>query len=341
MTALAFAAHEPRAGNERRVRARRPLLLRVARDLYRAAWGDSIHFSVFRDGKSRDEAALATERMLADEGGFGPGMSVLDVGCGSGGPAMTIAEHSGARVTGIDLVPRHVALARGKAAERGLADRTAFVQGDATSLPFEDASFDHVYAIESAYHATDKARFYAECARVLRPGGCFVGTDWLHGDGSADEERTRQLEAVRRHHAIPSLIGLDAVRAHLEESGCVPRPSRTSPSAATCSATGSRWARGVAAARRGRGRRPPEALPTWRAGAQALAEAAGSGAFVIGFSRAPAGLGPISAGGSAAPRSSSGRGPKMRRSHSSMRTSSMLARAGACSPRRRTHCSLP
>ena len=256
-------------------------------DLYRAAWGDSIHFSVFRDGESRDEAALATERMLADEGGFGPGMSVLDVGCGSGGPAMTIAEHSGARVTGIDLVPRHVALARGKAAERGLADRTAFVQGDATSLPFEDASFDHVYAIESAYHATDKARFYAECARVLRPGGCFVGTDWLHGDGSADEERTRQLEAVRRHHAIPSLIGLDAVRAHLEESGLVPETVEDLAERGNVQRNWEplgleAWPRLAAAVDGG----PPEALPAWRAGAQALAEAAGSGAFVIGFWRA-------------------------------------------------------
>jgi sterol 24-C-methyltransferase len=256
-------------------------------NLYRAAWGDSIHFSLFRDGESRDEAALATERMLADEGGFGPGMSVLDVGCGSGGPALTIAEHSGARVTGIDLVPRHIELARARAAERGLARQTVFVEGDATSLPFEDASFDHVYAIESAYHATDKARFYAECARVLRPGGCFLGTDWLHGGAADGEVRARQLEAVRRHHAIPSLIGLDAVRAHLEAAGLVPEVVEDLAERGDVQRNWEplgldAWPRLAAAVDGG----PPEALPAWRAGAQALAEAAGSGAFVIGFWRA-------------------------------------------------------
>jgi sterol 24-C-methyltransferase len=256
-------------------------------DLYRAAWGDSIHFSVFRDGESRDEAARATERMLADEGGFGPGTSVLDVGCGSGGPALNIAEHSGARVTGIDLVPRHVDLARAKAVERGLAGQTTFVEGDATSQPFEDASFDHVYAIESAYHATDKARFYAECARVLRPGGCFLGTDWLRGHGADDQERTRHLLAVRRHHAIPSLIGLDAVRAHLEEAGLIPEVVEDLAERGDLKRNWepldlAAWPR-LAAAVNGA---PPEALSAWRAGAQALAEAARSGALIIGVWRA-------------------------------------------------------
>ena len=256
-------------------------------DLYRAAWGDSIHFAVFRDGESRDEAALATERMLADEGGFGPGMSVLDVGCGSGGPALTIAEHSGAQITGIDLVPRHVELARGKAADRGLADRTTFIEGDAISLPFADASFDHVYAIESAYHAADKARFYAECARVLRPGGRFVGTDWLHGDDPDDGERAEQLDAVRRHHAIPSLIGLADVRAHLEASGLVPEVVEDLAERGDVQRNweplgDEAWPRLAAVVRGG----PPEALRAWRTGAEALAAAAGSGAFVIGIWRA-------------------------------------------------------
>jgi sterol 24-C-methyltransferase len=251
-------------------------------DLYRAAWGESLHFAVFAGAESRAEAAAATERMLADEAGFASGMSVLDVGCGTGGPAVTIAEATGVHVTGVDLVPYHVDLARRRAADRGLGDTTTFVVADATGLPFPDASFDHVYAIESAYHASDKARFYAECARVLRPGGSFVGTDWMRGDGLT-EEGERELAAVRRHHAIPSLIGLTELRGHLEACGLV------ADVVEDLSARGDVlrnweplgadvWPKLAGAARNGR----PEALRTWRAGARALAVAAGSGAFILG-----------------------------------------------------------
>lgn len=233
--------------------------------------------------------------MLADEGGFGPGMSVLDVGCGSGGPALTIAEHSGAHVTGVDLVPRHVELAGRRAAALGLADRTTFIEADATRLPFPAASFDHVYAIESAYHATDKPRLYAECARVLRPGGSFVGTDWLRGDDANEEERDRHLEPVRRHHAIPSLVGLSDVRAQLEASGLVPEVVQDLAERGDVlrnrePLSQEAWPRLAVAVQGGR----PEALRTWRAGAQALEAAARAGAFVIGFwlARKPAGRRP-------------------------------------------------
>jgi cyclopropane fatty-acyl-phospholipid synthase-like methyltransferase len=253
-------------------------------ELYRAAWGDSIHFSVFSGAEPREAAAAATERLLADEGGFGPGMFVLDVGCGPGGPALTIAEHSGAHVTGVDLVPRHVALARSKAAALGLADRTTFVEADATALPFAGESFDHVYAIESAYHAGDKARFYAECARVLRPGGSFVGTDWLRSDDLSEHDRDRYIEPVRHHHAIPSLIGLSDVRAHLERAGLVPEVVQDLAERGDVLRNWEplgegAWPRLAVAVQEG----PPEALRTWRAGAQALQAAASAGAFVIGY----------------------------------------------------------
>src|SRR4051812_8127386 len=62
-------------------------------DIYRAAWGDSMHFAVFSGAEPRPDAVAATERMLADEGEFGPLTSVLDVGCGAGAPALAIAAY--------------------------------------------------------------------------------------------------------------------------------------------------------------------------------------------------------------------------------------------------------
>src|SRR4051812_49632077 len=53
--------------------------------LYRAAWGDSLHFGVYGPDDDRSRAAAAVERKLADEAGMLPGAQVLDVGCGTGG----------------------------------------------------------------------------------------------------------------------------------------------------------------------------------------------------------------------------------------------------------------
>src|SRR5215468_2903559 len=68
--------------------------------IYLEKWGESFHFAVFRGNKSLEEAITATEQWIADVGCFKPGMKVLDIGCGVGGPALTIAKHSGAHVTG-------------------------------------------------------------------------------------------------------------------------------------------------------------------------------------------------------------------------------------------------
>jgi sterol 24-C-methyltransferase len=252
-------------------------------ELLRAAWGESLHFSVFSGSQTRDEAAAATERMIADDGRFGPGMSVLDVGCGFGGPAMTIAGRWGVHVTGVDLVPRHVERAREQARDLGLSDRTRFIEGDAMRLPFPDASFDHVYAIESASHASDKARFYAECTRVLRPGGSFLGTDWLQGDGPTEEQCQRFLEPVRRLHAMPSLLGVEEVRALLEACGLEPEIVQDLAERGDLRRNWEPrpeiWPKLAEAARSG----PPDALPMWRAGARALAVAARAGALIIGY----------------------------------------------------------
>ena len=209
-------------------------------DTYRARWSESFHFAVFKGAEPLEEAMLATEHAIADEGGFRPGMRMLDVGCGVGGPALNIAEHSGALVTGVNIVEKHIAIARERAITRGLANRTEFVVGDGMNLAFADASFDAVYVFEAGCHMPDKGRFYRECARVLRPGGVFLGTEWLKKPGLSAEQETAIIEPICRLFCLPDLISLPELDRFLRDArGCKSRSSRTFPRRAIFCATGS------------------------------------------------------------------------------------------------------
>jgi SAM-dependent methyltransferase len=104
------------------------------------------------------------------------GKEVLEVGSGRGGGASFVARyHRPARVTGADFSPQAVALCQKR--HVGVAN-LSFVVGDAERLPFPDASFDAVVNVESSHCYGHVDRFFAEAARVLRPGGVFLYTDF-------------------------------------------------------------------------------------------------------------------------------------------------------------------
>ena len=101
------------------------------------------------------------------------GESVLDIGCGIGGPARYFAEAHGCRVTGVDLTEEFVQVARSLTKRCGLADRVIFKLGSALALPFHDATFDAVTLIHVGMNISDKATLFEEARRVLKSGGRF------------------------------------------------------------------------------------------------------------------------------------------------------------------------
>jgi len=107
------------------------------------------------------------------------GKPVLDIGCGVGGPAITMARDLGARVTGIDIEDGVLAHAATLVGEAGLGREVTLRKVAPGPLPFEDASFDVVFSKDSLIHIPDKPAIYAETARVLRPGGWLAVSDWL------------------------------------------------------------------------------------------------------------------------------------------------------------------
>ena len=196
-----------------------PAYYRRVTDTYRKSWSNSFHFAVFQGEEPLEEALVATERWIAELGGFKPGQRILDVGCGVGGPALNIAEHSGAHVTGLNISEYQVGICRECARERGLAERTHFQLGDAMTMPFADETFDAVYVFEVACHMPDKARFYRECARVLKRGGPFLGLEWLQRDEITRDEETKWIEPICRLHSVPDLGSPASTRGWMEAAG--------------------------------------------------------------------------------------------------------------------------
>lgn len=139
---------------------------------------------------------------------------VLDIGCGVGGPALHMAATFDCHVTGIDLVASSVGLAQEKARDHGLSARTAFEVAEATSLPFDTATFDVVYGQDAWCHIPDKNALIAECARVLRPGGVIAFTDWLRFGDVPGEAALIALEAALSKAAASEAEYLSLLTTH-------------------------------------------------------------------------------------------------------------------------------
>jgi phosphoethanolamine N-methyltransferase len=122
------------------------------------------------------------------------GKTLLDIGFGTAGPAITLARELGAGlVVGIDVeepLHRH---AKAMVDAAGLSDRVDLRLVKPGPLPFEDASFDVVFSKDSIIHIPDKDALFAEIRRVLKPGGIFAASDWLSGEGPDAEAALKHM----------------------------------------------------------------------------------------------------------------------------------------------------
>lgn len=104
--------------------------------------------------------------------------NVLEVACGSGGPALFIARKTGCRILGIDNNEHAIAAASKTARERELDSQLRFQLADASrKLPFEDETFDAVVCIDAINHLPDRLNVLADWRRLLRPDGRILFTD--------------------------------------------------------------------------------------------------------------------------------------------------------------------
>ena len=98
---------------------------------------------------------------------------VLDVGCGIGGAARYMADHTGCTVTGIDLTPEYISVAQHLNVLTGMNERVRFEVASALDMPYEDMTFDAAITLHVAMNIRERAALYGEIARVLKPGATF------------------------------------------------------------------------------------------------------------------------------------------------------------------------
>jgi SAM-dependent methyltransferase len=121
--------------------------------------------------------------------------TVLDVACGPGIVVAAFAREA-AEVTGIDLTPAMIALARERCASEGLLN-VRFEIGDVERLPYADASFSVVVCRYALHHMLRPQAVIREMARVCAPGGRVVVADVVVGGDVAVADRFNDVERLR------------------------------------------------------------------------------------------------------------------------------------------------
>lgn len=191
--------------------------------LWEQVWGEHMHHGYYgatgKEKKERRQAQIDLIEEVLKWAKVQQAQNIVDVGCGIGGSSLYLAQKFNAKATGVTLSPVQAARATERANAAGLSARTQFQVADAQAMPFADASFDLVWALESGEHMPDKLKFMQECYRVLQPGGTLIMVTWCHrpcdeasgGPLTADEQK--HLEEIYRVYCLPYVISLPEYEA--------------------------------------------------------------------------------------------------------------------------------
>jgi sterol 24-C-methyltransferase len=190
-------------------------------DFYEHGWGQSFHFAPRFEDETRRESLRRHEYHLALRLALEPGMRVIDLGCGIGGPMRNIARFADVDVTGITINAHQVRRCEQHNAAAGLGDRCRAIEGDFAAIPCEERAFDAGFALEALCHAADRHAVFAEVHRVLRPGALLAGYEWCLTErfDPTDAEHQELKRTIEDTIAIPALTDCGAVDGALRRAG--------------------------------------------------------------------------------------------------------------------------
>lgn len=198
---------------------------------YRAFLGGTRHFGYYEPGCwwpfPITTALRKMEDHLARSLNLPPGATVLDAGCGYAHVAIHMARKHGLRVTGIDVIDRHVTRGKENVRAAGLSNSVSLQKGDYHHLEnFADRTFDGLYTMETFVHATDPKAALQEFCRVLAPGGSIALYEYDHINIAGDnitEDMRRQFAQINKYAAMPANISFEqgTLQSLLEDAGFI------------------------------------------------------------------------------------------------------------------------
>ena len=185
-------------------------------------WGESLHFAPLSPQESLEDSKIRHQRLMIDKLELREGMTVIDVGCGVGGPMRRVVREAGVRVVGVNSSRIQLDRAKSLNAEAGLEHMVDYLACSFMDMgDIADNTFDRGYAIESTCHAPDKAGAFAEIYRVLKPGALLWGQEMCMTDNfDPDDNRHRALKHDLMHGiALKDIATMDAVNQALQAAG--------------------------------------------------------------------------------------------------------------------------
>lgn len=177
-------------------------------DFYEYGWGQSFHFAPVFGNDPLPKCLADYEKDLASSINARPGMKILDVGCGVGGPSRQIAKFSGAHVTGINCSDYQVKRAKTYAQNAQLQDLCDYVVGDFCNMVnFEDGTFDGGFCLEATCHAEDLKLVYKEVYRTLKPGALYADSAWVLTEkyDASNPEHVKIKDGICLGNSLPTL----------------------------------------------------------------------------------------------------------------------------------------
>ena len=185
-------------------------------------WGESLHFAPLSPDESLVDSKIRHQRLMIEKLELSEGMTVVDVGCGIGGPMRRVVSEAGVRVVGVNINEIQMDKAKALNAEAGIDHMVDYLVCSFMDMSsVADETFDRGYAIESTCHAPDKAAAFAEIYRVLKPGALFWGQEMCLTDRfDPDDAHHRAMKQDLMHGiALKDIATFGEVNRALEAAG--------------------------------------------------------------------------------------------------------------------------
>ncbi len=191
----------------------------LSTNFYEFGWGQSFHFAPRRQDESFKESLLRHQRFLADQLSMKPGMQVLDIGCGVGGPMGNFARWSGANFVGININAYQIE--RAKMHTKDVSELCRFIHTSYMQIPEDDGKYDAAFAIESMPHAPDKTAAFREVFRLLRSKAHFAGYEWCLTEHFDPENKEHQQikKDIMLGNGLPDISSIHEICNALRDAG--------------------------------------------------------------------------------------------------------------------------